>query len=131
MAGEFSAIAMIAESRIREALEKGELDNLPGAGRPLEFEDMSHVPEELRLAYKMLKNAGCLPPELEDRKEAGRLMDLLDACPPEREKIKAMKRLRLILSKAGFSRSSLNPALDDSYYAKLMARLERHEGRGG
>lgn len=56
-ANPWSVIQFIAEKRIEEAQAKGEFDNLPGRGRPLELEDMSHVPEELRMAYKILRNA--------------------------------------------------------------------------
>ena len=52
----FSAIQYIAEKRIAEAMDKGEFDNLPGRGKPLEIEDLSAVPEDLRMAYKILKN---------------------------------------------------------------------------
>lgn len=50
-------LEFIAERRIAEAIAKGELDNLPGQGRPLELGDDALVPEELRLAYRILKNA--------------------------------------------------------------------------
>ncbi len=45
----------IAEQRILEAQRKGEFDNLPGKGKPLELEDLSWVPEELRIGYHVLK----------------------------------------------------------------------------
>lgn len=53
----------MAEQKIAEAMAKGEFDHLPGAGKPLVIEDLSHVPEELRMSYKLLKNAGILPEE--------------------------------------------------------------------
>ena len=52
---------LIAEQKIQEALRNGEFDDLPGKGEPLHLEDESGIPEELRLAYKILKNADCLP----------------------------------------------------------------------
>jgi hypothetical protein len=58
----------IAENRILEAIEAGAFDNLEGKGRPLNLEDDAYIPSELRMAYKILKNADCLPPELELRK---------------------------------------------------------------
>jgi len=61
----------IAERRIGEAVANGELDNLPGAGKPLELDDDPLVPEELRLAYRILKNAGYVPPEIEELKSTG------------------------------------------------------------
>ena len=45
-------------------MEAGEFNNLPGAGKPLELEDESHVPLELRLTYRMLKRAGVAPEEV-------------------------------------------------------------------
>ncbi|CCI75008.1 unnamed protein product [Klebsiella pneumoniae subsp. rhinoscleromatis SB3432] len=67
-----------AERHILDAQTKGEFDNLPGSGEPLTLDDDSHVPAELRAGYRLLKNAGCLPPELEQRKEALALADLLN-----------------------------------------------------
>jgi len=67
----------IAEQKILEAIARGEFANLPGAGKPLRLEDDSMVPGELRISYKVLKNAGCIPPELELRKEIITLRDLL------------------------------------------------------
>jgi hypothetical protein len=77
---------LIAEQRIAEALAAGELEDLPGRGRPLELEDLSQVDEDLRGGYLLLRGAGFLPEEMELRKEALRLGDLLRACedPAER-----------------------------------------------
>ena len=54
----------LAERRIAEAVSRGEFDDLPGAGRPLELDDDVLVPEELRVAHRILKNAGVAPPEV-------------------------------------------------------------------
>ena len=54
----------IAERKIAEAMARGELDDLPGAGRPLDLDDDKDVPEELRMAYRVLKNAGFAPEEV-------------------------------------------------------------------
>jgi len=67
----------MAENKIREAMARGEFENLPGAGKPLRLEDDSMIPDDLRVAYKILRNAGCIPPELEVRKEIVTLRDLL------------------------------------------------------
>ncbi len=66
----WSVIQSIAERRIEESMARGDFDDLPGRGRPLELEDDSHVPPELRMAYKVLRNAGCVPPELAERKRS-------------------------------------------------------------
>lgn len=67
----------LAEQHILAALSRGELDNLPGAGQPLLLDDDSHVPPELRAGYRLLKNSGYLPVELEMRREAVELNELL------------------------------------------------------
>ncbi|AEF93995.1 DnaJ-like, subfamily C, domain-containing protein [Desulfotomaculum nigrificans CO-1-SRB] len=86
-------ISLIAENKIREAIEKGELKNLPGQGKPLELEDLSHVPEDLRAGYKMLKNAGVLPEEMEIKKEIISLQKLMDCCYEEEKKNIIKKQL--------------------------------------
>lgn len=86
-------LVLIAEEKIREAMSRGEFDNLPGAGKPLALEDDSMVPEDLRVSYKILKNAGCLPPELELRKEIITMKSLLSAIEEEGEKRRKLKEL--------------------------------------
>jgi len=83
----------IAEEKIQEAIRKGEFDNLPGAGKPLPPDDAAHVPEDLRMSFKMLKNAGFLPEEMQLRKEMLTLSDLLAACEDEAERTKLRNRL--------------------------------------
>ena len=54
-------LAAIAEERIQAAIRRGELDNLPGAGKPLPLDDDLLVPPEARIANRILKNAGLVP----------------------------------------------------------------------
>jgi hypothetical protein len=63
----------IAENRIREAIAQGEFDNLPGAGKPLNLEEYFGTPEDLRIAFSILKNANCAPAEVELLNEVTRL----------------------------------------------------------
>jgi len=88
------ALERIAEQRIAEAVAAGELDHLPGSGRPLDLEDLSRVDEELRGGYLLLKNAGVLPEEMEVQKELLHLGDLLRACEGGelRESLEARRR---------------------------------------
>jgi hypothetical protein len=68
----------IAEKKIAEAMERGEFDDLPGAGKPLELDDDTNVPEDLRVAYRILKNAGFVPPEVDSLREIGQLERLVE-----------------------------------------------------
>jgi hypothetical protein len=90
-------LAAVAERKILEAIERGEFDDLPGKGKPLDLSDEPMVPPELRVAYKVLKNAGYLPPELELRSEIVRLQDLIDAIGSEEEKRAKRKELNVKL----------------------------------
>jgi hypothetical protein len=54
----------LVEKKIQEAMACGDFDNLPGAGRPLDLDDDALVPEALRVANRILKNAGLAPPEV-------------------------------------------------------------------
>src|SRR5437764_5331320 len=79
-------LAKIAEQRIREAMERGEFDNLPFHGKPIKLDDLVGVPGHLRMGYKILKNAGILPEEMQLKKEMISLKDLLDACYDKAER---------------------------------------------
>lgn len=94
----------LVEQRIAAARQKGELDNLPGEGKPLNLEDMA-VPEDFRMAYRVLKNAGFLPPEVKLRKDIENVESLLadmswDA--PERQVLE--KKLNFMLTRLNLSR---------------------------
>lgn len=70
----------LIEEIIREAMEKGEFDNLPGKGKPLDLEAYFATPADVRLGYSVLKSAGCLPMEVELQKEIESLKARLAAC---------------------------------------------------
>ena len=119
----------LAEERLREAVRAGEFDDLPGKGEPLELEDLSGVPEDLRASYLLLKGANVLPEELRLRKELLRLTDLIAACTDEREasrltdeRARAGLRLRVMLEKEG---RGLSADLLADYGNALEDRLER------
>lgn len=114
--------ARIAEERIKEAIQRGELSNLPGRGKPLVFEDDSMVPEEQRLAVKILKNAGCIPPELELKKDIMALKDLIAAIDERAGKAAKTKELNYKLMK--FSVQMKRPFnIDEAYSEKFLEKL--------
>ncbi|MBC1187366.1 MULTISPECIES: DUF1992 domain-containing protein [Kluyvera] len=112
-----------AERHITDAQRKGEFDNLPGQGEPLVLDDDSAVPEALRSGYRLLKNAGCLPPELEQRKQAVELADLLKGIRREDARYQELSRrlalMELKLQQAGLSTDFLR----GDYADKLMSKI--------
>jgi Domain of unknown function (DUF1992) len=71
----------VAETRIREAIAQGEFENLPGAGKPLDLEEYFSTPEDLRMAFSILKNANCAPAEVELLNEISRLQRAIAETP--------------------------------------------------
>ena len=103
----------IAEQKINEAVQNGELDNLAYAGKKLNLEDLSHIPEDLRMSYRILKNAGFVPEEVTLKNECVRLFDLIQACGNDGEREQHRKvlnektlRLQLLLEQRGISSTS-------------------------
>jgi len=90
----------IAEKKIAEAIARGELDDLPGAGKPLELDDDSDVPEDLRVAYRILKNAGFVPPEADSLREIGQLERLVEQSPDDPAKAKLLRKIALLRTAA-------------------------------
>ncbi len=130
MSNLFTIFEKIAEQRIQEAMERGEFDNLPGAGKPLTLEDDSHLPADLRIAYKILKNADCLPPELELRKEIRTTEELLAGIQDTQEKYRQMKKLNYLILKLNTMRR-VSPMLEEHqvYYPKVLERLARDKDK--
>jgi hypothetical protein len=87
------ALELLAERKIEEALARGEFERLPGAGRPLDLADDALVPEDLRLAYRILKNAGYAPREVEERSKGEKKLSLLNARVEARYFGKVLRRL--------------------------------------
>jgi DnaJ homologue, subfamily C, member 28, conserved domain len=120
----------IVEERIRVAQKRGQFKNLAGSGKPLALEDDSHIAEELRLAYKILKNADCLPPEVELKKEIERTEELLGGMGDTAEKYRTLKKLNYLIMKLNSLRkTSIDLEVPQQYSAKLVEHLETAKKR--
>lgn len=128
-----SLLDQLAEGRIQEALQEGAFDDLPGAGKPLELDDDSFVPEHLRTAYRVLKNANCIPPELAQRQEIRSLEDLIEALAEDgreeavAERSEAQRRLTVLRARLEASSGpgrSMHVA-EAAYRDALLQRLHR------
>ena len=118
-----SGFQKIVERKINEAQKEGAFDNLPGQGEPLKLEDDSHLPEDLRLAHKILKNADCLPPEIELKKEIRQMEDMLEKIPDEREKYRHIKKINYKIMKLNMM-GHTSPFLEEKqiYFKKIVEK---------
>lgn len=113
----------LVEARIAEAQRAGAFDNLPGTGRPLDLEDDRLVPEDVRMAYRILRNAGFVPAELTDRREAADLRRLIAATADRPERRQAIAKLALLEARLEARGMRMPGAC--AYYGRLVARLDR------
>jgi hypothetical protein len=83
----------IVEALIKEAMERGEFDNLPGKGRPIDLTEYFETPEEVRLANSVLKNAGITSREVDLLKEIAELKQILEAVFDEKKRQEIGKQI--------------------------------------
>ena len=121
----WSFFQRVVEERILEAQRAGAFDNLPGKGKPLELDDQSWVPEELRVAYHVLKNAHVLPPEAELLKEIHGLEDLLKYIDEEEGRKAALKSIQSKLVRLDLLRRRSLPLETVRYYGGKLVRKFR------
>ncbi|MCF8029919.1 MAG: DUF1992 domain-containing protein [Desulfohalobiaceae bacterium] len=124
MSKELLALQQIAENKIRQAQRDGELDDLPGQGKRLELDDDSHIPSELRMAYRILKNADYVSPEVQQRKEIADIKEMLQDCQDERTLYKQVQKLNLYITKLNEQRRTpIHLEEEQVYYQKVLERI--------
>ena len=118
------SLARIAERKIAEAMKTKDFTSEKWKNKPLPLEDDSNIPADLKMAYKILKNRGYLPPEIEEKKEVQRLEELIAATEDEHERLRQMKKLNVLLMKIDAKRPTpSNIAMQDDYYRKVVERV--------
>ena len=120
-----TALHIIAERKIEEYFRKGVGPDLSHwKNKPLPVEDMSNVPADLRMAYKILKNAGYVPEEVALQKEIARTEDLLAHCRDEKEKLKQLKKLSFLQFKLECRLGRrLQVESDSPYFDKVVDKI--------
>jgi hypothetical protein len=130
MAISFSAIQTIAEERIRQAMDDGEFDDLPGTGRPLDLDDDAHLPPDMRLAYRILKNSGYMPQDVAQRKEVDTIKGMLQTCRDEQTSYRQVQKLNYLVTKLNEERRvPVRLEEEQAYYSKVVSRVEVSQGR--
>ena len=127
----FSGFDKLVEERIKNAQKKGDFNNLPGSGKPLDLDEDSCVAEDLRLAYKILKNADFVPPEIKIKNEIKKTEDLLVDMKDEKEKYRTLKKLNFLILKLNTMRNaSINFDFPQQYLEKVAGRMETKGKKG-
>ena len=117
---------VLAERKIQEAMREGLFDNLKGQGKPHVFEDETWVPEDLRMAYRVLKNSNCIPPEVELKKEILNLRDLIMSLDDEKERLRKLRELNYKVMKFDMMRKApLNLESFPEYEDRIIERMIR------
>lgn len=128
--GWFTAIHHIVENRIRQAQKEGQFDNLPGKGKPLKLDDDSRVAPHLRASYRILKNAGLLPPEMQLRKEVNELRELLNEVQCEKDARLLVREINeKILASNLLGGFSISSEKEQVYVEKIIKRLNNRKAK--
>ncbi|MGD9332730.1 MAG: DUF1992 domain-containing protein [Desulfobacterales bacterium] len=123
----FSGFEKIVEERIKKAQKRGLFENLNGSGKPLPRDVIGDtVSEDLRLSYRILRNADCLPPEVEVKNEIHRTEDLLAGMTETKARYRTLKKLNYLILKLNTMRNgSADMEMPQHYVEQLVGRLEK------
>lgn len=123
----FKGFHKIVEERIRSAQQKGHFDNLEGRGKPLPRDVIGDtVPEDLRLAYRILKNADCVPPAVELTHDIRRTEDLLVGMNETRGKYGLLKKINFMITKLNTIRQGrVDLEMPQHYADRLVTRMTK------
>jgi hypothetical protein len=113
---------ILCEQRIVEAIRQGEFDDLPGAGQPLDLSEDPMVPEDMRMANRIMKNAGFTPPAIGLRREVAELQAQLELLGEE-ARAQAVKRLAVLMMRLSMERGQVvNLSLEEQYWERLKQK---------
>ncbi len=125
---------LLAEQRIREAQVRGAFDALPGAGRPLDLDEPPLVPDDVRMANRILKNAGFVPPEVELRRELHAASRSVAEARDDTARVAALRKLhalelRIAAARPGARIDVPGARIDVKYRERVLARFESVDPR--
>ncbi len=118
------SLRLIAERKIAKAIKEGTLNTEGWKGRPLPMEDDHLIPADLKMAYKMLKNAGFVPPEIEAKKKIHKLEEMIAQTEDEHVRIKQLKKLDILLLKLNVQMNRpINLEEHKKYHGKVVEKI--------
>ncbi len=115
----------ISEDKIRKAYENGEFDNLPGKGKPLPPDKLKGIPDDLKMAYRVLHNAGFSPEEMNAKKELMTIEDLIRHSEDELETEELKKQLSEKLLKYNSMLSKKGIKTNSSVFKRYEHKIEK------
>ena len=119
-----AALQLIAERKIDEYFRNDPPDLSHWKNKPLPVEELGAIPADLRMAYKILKNAGYVPEEVALQKDIVRTEDLLAHCRDEKEKLKQLKKLNFLQFKLDCRMGKkLHLESESPYFDKVVDRV--------
>lgn len=115
----------LVEQRILEAQARGEFDRLPGAGQPMDLDEEPLVPDDLRVAWRVLKNAGFVPPEVDALRRLRDAAAEVDRATDGTAKDRALRKLQALSLALAESRPGRQRGLfmESRYHAKIVSRF--------
>ncbi len=88
--------------------------------------EKNNIPSDLSMAYKILKNADFLPPEIELRKKIRQTEDLLEGMTDTTKKYRTLKKLNYLIMKLNMSRNtSIQFDMPQHYEDRVVKKIER------
>ena len=121
-------LAELAERAIQEAQRSGGFDGLEGQGKPLPDQSDPFMPECLRMAYKVLKNGGYVPEEIQTQREIRSLIECLERETDEAQKMRQIQKVQLVIAKAKIRSGGLLLEENEEYFRKVVARMTLNSG---
>ena len=119
-------IDQLAEQRIKNALEKGELSGLRGEGKPLDLADEPLLDPATRMSNKILANAGFVPPELQRRNEIVRLRKQLLASKEPAHRQALTTKITSMLAGMDVTGNLADSRLLNLWYVSVRRGLSRN-----
>ncbi|GIN84843.1 hypothetical protein J6TS2_12290 [Heyndrickxia sporothermodurans] len=115
----------LTEDRIREAYKNGEFENLPGFGKPLPEDELANIPEDLRMAYRIMRNAGFSPEEASVKKELMTIEDLIRKSENEIDQDSLRKQLNEKMLKYNELLSKRRVKTNSSVFKNYEQKIEK------
>ncbi len=115
---------IVAEDHIQRAIKDGKFERLEGMGKPLPVDEAANIPPELRMAYRILKNAGYISSEAQEKvseqAQTVSTQDLFDDLSDEQIKYRQIRKLKVAATRAG---RDLTIDENSEYYERIVGRM--------